>query len=234
MAGLMRSWTDLELYTSCNILATNRLIEAARRAGVRAFRARIDVVGLRHRSRRRRGRSRSSRLAVRHHEARRREARARPRRARTGSPARSSGTSRSTGRASGRTWRTTSSPRRCSTGARSPSSATASRRARTRTSTTPSRARPRARARRGGRHLQHRWREDDLAQRGDRADRRPRRGRTRSSSASRPDRATSATRARTSHGRARRSGTSRRWSPPRACAPGRLAPRQARERRDRA
>jgi UDP-glucuronate 4-epimerase len=37
MAGLMRSWTDLELYTSCNILATNRLIEAAQRAGVRRF-----------------------------------------------------------------------------------------------------------------------------------------------------------------------------------------------------
>ena len=37
MAGLMRSWTDLELYTSCNILATNRLIEAARRAGVSRF-----------------------------------------------------------------------------------------------------------------------------------------------------------------------------------------------------
>ena len=34
MAGLMRSWTDLELYTSCNILATNRLIEAVRRTGV--------------------------------------------------------------------------------------------------------------------------------------------------------------------------------------------------------
>ena len=29
---LMRSWTDLDLYTSCNILATNRLIEAARLA----------------------------------------------------------------------------------------------------------------------------------------------------------------------------------------------------------
>lgn len=37
MAGLMRSWTDLELYTSCNILATNRLIESARRAGVKRF-----------------------------------------------------------------------------------------------------------------------------------------------------------------------------------------------------
>jgi nucleoside-diphosphate-sugar epimerase len=37
MAGLMRSWTDLELYASCNILATNRLIEAAMRTGVRRF-----------------------------------------------------------------------------------------------------------------------------------------------------------------------------------------------------
>ncbi len=37
MAGLMRSWTDLELYVSCNILATNRLIEASQRADVRRF-----------------------------------------------------------------------------------------------------------------------------------------------------------------------------------------------------
>ena len=37
MAGLMRSWTDLELYVSCNILATNRLIEAAMQAGVGRF-----------------------------------------------------------------------------------------------------------------------------------------------------------------------------------------------------
>jgi nucleoside-diphosphate-sugar epimerase len=37
MAGLMRSWTDLELYTSCNILATNRLIEASQRAGIERF-----------------------------------------------------------------------------------------------------------------------------------------------------------------------------------------------------
>jgi nucleoside-diphosphate-sugar epimerase len=37
MAGLMRSWTDLDLYASCNILATNRLIEASLRAGVRRF-----------------------------------------------------------------------------------------------------------------------------------------------------------------------------------------------------
>ena len=37
MAGLMRSWTDIELYASCNIVATNRLVEASRRAGVRRF-----------------------------------------------------------------------------------------------------------------------------------------------------------------------------------------------------
>jgi UDP-glucuronate 4-epimerase len=37
MAGLMRSWTDLELYASCNIIGTNRLIEAAMRTGVRRF-----------------------------------------------------------------------------------------------------------------------------------------------------------------------------------------------------
>jgi UDP-glucuronate 4-epimerase len=37
MAGLMRSWTDLELYVSCNLLATNRLIEAAARAGIGRF-----------------------------------------------------------------------------------------------------------------------------------------------------------------------------------------------------
>jgi nucleoside-diphosphate-sugar epimerase len=37
MAGLMRSWQDLEAYTSCNILAVNRLAEAAVRAGVGKF-----------------------------------------------------------------------------------------------------------------------------------------------------------------------------------------------------
>ncbi len=37
MAGLMRSWSDLELYTSCNILATNRLIEACQRVAVGRF-----------------------------------------------------------------------------------------------------------------------------------------------------------------------------------------------------
>ena len=35
MAGLMRSWQDLEAYTSCNIIAVNRLAEAAVRARVR-------------------------------------------------------------------------------------------------------------------------------------------------------------------------------------------------------
>jgi UDP-glucuronate 4-epimerase len=37
MAGLMRSWTDLELYASCNLLATGRLIEASMAAGVARF-----------------------------------------------------------------------------------------------------------------------------------------------------------------------------------------------------
>src|SRR4051812_984727 len=33
MPGLDRSWVDLEGYTGCNILATQRLLEAARKAG---------------------------------------------------------------------------------------------------------------------------------------------------------------------------------------------------------
>ena len=37
MAGLMRSWSDLDSYVSCNILALQRLISAAERAGVRRF-----------------------------------------------------------------------------------------------------------------------------------------------------------------------------------------------------
>ena len=37
MAGLMRSWSDFELYSSCNILATKRLLEAARDAKVPQF-----------------------------------------------------------------------------------------------------------------------------------------------------------------------------------------------------
>ena len=37
LAGLMRSWSDLELYAACNLLATGRLIEACRRAGVGRF-----------------------------------------------------------------------------------------------------------------------------------------------------------------------------------------------------
>ena len=54
MAGLMRSWTDLELYTSCNILAgpADRCGAARRRQAVRA---RLHVVGLRDRGGRRRG-----------------------------------------------------------------------------------------------------------------------------------------------------------------------------------
>lgn len=37
MAGLMRSWSDLELYVSCNLLATSRLIDAALRARTARF-----------------------------------------------------------------------------------------------------------------------------------------------------------------------------------------------------
>ena len=37
MAGLMRSWSDLDLYVSCNIMGLHRLIEASRRAGVSRF-----------------------------------------------------------------------------------------------------------------------------------------------------------------------------------------------------
>jgi UDP-glucuronate 4-epimerase len=37
MAGLMRSWSDLDNYVSCNILALERLVEAARAANVRRF-----------------------------------------------------------------------------------------------------------------------------------------------------------------------------------------------------
>lgn len=35
MAGLARSWEDLELYAGCNLLATGRLLDAMREAGVR-------------------------------------------------------------------------------------------------------------------------------------------------------------------------------------------------------
>jgi nucleoside-diphosphate-sugar epimerase len=34
MPGLPQSWTDFELYMSCNLLATQRLLEATRRTGV--------------------------------------------------------------------------------------------------------------------------------------------------------------------------------------------------------
>jgi UDP-glucuronate 4-epimerase len=37
MAGLMRSWTDFESYVSCNLVATQRLIEAGTAAGIRRF-----------------------------------------------------------------------------------------------------------------------------------------------------------------------------------------------------
>src|SRR4051812_40190577 len=34
MAGLTRSWTDFDLYESCNVIATQRLLEAIRLAGL--------------------------------------------------------------------------------------------------------------------------------------------------------------------------------------------------------
>ena len=37
MPGLMRSWSDFKLYSSCNIEATQRLLEAARNQGVKHF-----------------------------------------------------------------------------------------------------------------------------------------------------------------------------------------------------
>ena len=37
MAGLPRSWTQFEEYMTCNVLATQRLLEAAREAGVERF-----------------------------------------------------------------------------------------------------------------------------------------------------------------------------------------------------
>ena len=37
MPGLMRSWTDFELYASCNLLAVDRLLRAAEDAGVDRF-----------------------------------------------------------------------------------------------------------------------------------------------------------------------------------------------------
>lgn len=37
MAGLMRSWSDLDAYVGCNLLALGRLLEASRRAGVGRF-----------------------------------------------------------------------------------------------------------------------------------------------------------------------------------------------------
>jgi UDP-glucuronate 4-epimerase len=37
MAGLMRSWSDLDLYVGCNILGLERLVAACDRAGIRRF-----------------------------------------------------------------------------------------------------------------------------------------------------------------------------------------------------
>ena len=116
MPGLPRSWTDMETYTACNLIATYRLVEAARAAGVRRFIqiSTSSVYGTE--AVRRRDAAAPARLAVRRDQARGRAARPRVRARPTASRPRSCATSRSTGRGSGRTWRITSSSRRCSTG----------------------------------------------------------------------------------------------------------------------
>ena len=37
MPGLLRSWSDFELYMTCNVLATQRLLEAAKNNDIRQF-----------------------------------------------------------------------------------------------------------------------------------------------------------------------------------------------------
>lgn len=37
MAGLTRSWTDFDLYSSCNLLAVSRLVESATKSGIERF-----------------------------------------------------------------------------------------------------------------------------------------------------------------------------------------------------
>ena len=174
MAGLMRSWTDLELYTSCNILATNRLIEAAERAGSggSSWRRRRRCTASRRsatrtaRSSRRRGITKlaAEKLVLAHV-------------ALNGCRRRSSATSRSTGRASAG-----HGVPPVHRGDARPAAHHGLRRWRADTLEHVHRRRrqrhdPRARAGRGRRHLQHRRWADDLAQRCDRADRRTRRRR---------------------------------------------------------
>ena len=134
-----------------------------------AVRPGLDVVGLRARGGRRRGSTRSSRHRPTASPSSPARSSCWPMSRRTGSRPRSSATSRSTGRASGPTWPTTSSSRRCSTGEPITVYGDGEQ---TRSNTYIDDAvhghDPRPRAGRHGRHLQHRWRQDDLAQRGDR------------------------------------------------------------------
>ena len=47
MPGLTRSWTDFDLYESCNLLGTQRLLEAARGlSSLRRLPLRLDFLGL--------------------------------------------------------------------------------------------------------------------------------------------------------------------------------------------
>ena len=47
MGGLLRAWTGFEEYLTCNVLATQRLLEAVRAAGRAAPGPRLHLVGLR-------------------------------------------------------------------------------------------------------------------------------------------------------------------------------------------
>ena len=130
------------VYVRQNVLASQRLFEAAAAAGVRVI-VRLVVLDLRGRGRvsDTRGHDTAAARAVRDHEARLRAPRARVRRASSGSRSSRCATSRSTARGSGRTWRSRRWSRASPRGGRSSCTATARSRAASPTSTTRSRRR---------------------------------------------------------------------------------------------
>ena len=70
MGGLLLSWTNFDLYMTCNIQATQRLLEAARRAGsVRQFHLREHVEHLRQQRYRPGDYLAAAGVALRHHQA---------------------------------------------------------------------------------------------------------------------------------------------------------------------
>ncbi len=146
------SATSSRDYLRRNLLATQRLFEAAAAAGVRVVFARPrSIYGDAERYPTPEDDRAAADLAVRDHEARLRAPRPRVRaelRARRG---RASATSRCTARASGRTWSFTRIVEALAEGGRSSSTATASSRAASRTSATPWRRRSCAAAAPAGR-----------------------------------------------------------------------------------